>query len=94
MRLPQPGPDPRPAAAPAGDPNVDAGPPQSPPGPERQARGGFLPPVLQRRGRRGAGPLELPEGPHEPVHVMSLWPPVMNNKDTIFLVRYTLWLST
>lgn len=72
LRLPQPAPDPRPAAAPAGGPHVAAGSPQGPPGAGRRPRRGFLPPVLQRRRRRGAGPLVLPEGPHAPVHGVQL----------------------
>lgn len=60
LRLPQPAPDPRSAAAPPGGPHVAGGPPQSPSGAGRWPCGGFLPPVLQRRRRRGAGPLVLP----------------------------------
>lgn len=92
VRLPQPAPDPGPAAAPAGAPSVAAGPPQGPPGPGRRPRGGFLPPVLQRRRRRGAGPVVLPEGPHEPVHGSQLSVCRSHGSINTFNNTSTIWL--
>lgn len=67
LRLPQSGPDSGSGPGGFGSAAVAAGTQEDPPGSGGRGGAGLFPPVLQRRRRRRAGPVVLPEGPHEPV---------------------------
>lgn len=60
LRLPQSDPDSCPGPGDPGCAAVVAGPPEDPPGSGGWDGAGLFPPVLQRRRRRGAGPVVLP----------------------------------